>query len=593
MKNVLSTFAMLAVLGVLGYFGWSYYQSKERAAEPLTGDGFLAPEKQQVIWDAEHVTFEVEHRLGKAFLEAWQSQDVKKLTSLLHPDFQAVLPQTTEWTVISKPPLEEKIRLSPRLDEEPLTADTNEFLKVLLDPIRDVKIKKKKLRVLKISDMGKGLWSCRFLLAGSGVDGNSVSRHYESEHDVCLEIKDEKKLGEAASILQWEVRTETQRRCDKPIMEEITSLLGLDQSGLKDNWDLEKGKAQQHNFQVAVEDFDLDNDLDISVMTVDGKRYLFAFEDGKYKNVTKELGIPMAGMDPMQMDIFSTAWIDIDNDGYPELISGARVFKNIRGELFKDITTETRLLFDPEVMGLNVVDFNNDGFLDLYVVYQRPYGIAAKTDEGREAASQQARWIDEETSGKVNELFKNNGDGTFRMETLLSGTGGGKRHSQAAAWFFYDDDIYPDVYIANDFGKNVLLRNGGPGEPFEDVSVESGTNGFATSMGVVAGDVDNDGESDLFVANMFSKMGRRIIEMVSPEDYTPEVHSQIVGSCAGNRLYRRTGPDGKYEDSSVASGVNEVGWAWAPTMADLDSDGWLDLYSTSGFMSFDRKKPDG
>ena len=81
--------------------------------------------------------------------------------------------------------------------------------------------------------------------------------------------------------------------------------------------------------------------------------------------------------------------------------------------------------------------------------------------------------------------------------------------------------------------------------------------------------------------------------MVSAEDYTPATYQQIIGSCAGNQLYRRTGSDQSYQDISFDAGVNEVGWAWAPTMLDLDSDGWLDLYSTSGFMSFDHEKPDG
>ena len=593
MKNVLGTFAMLAVLGIIGYFGWNFYQSVKPTPKPLTGEGILAVEKQEIIWDAEHVTFEVEHRLGKAFLKAWQEQDVDKLKSLLHSDFQATLPQTDEWTVINKPPLEEKIRITLTGEEKlPTSNDTTAFLTAIIDPIRDVKIKKKKLRVLKIADMGNDLWRCRFLLAGSGVDKDSIQRHVQSEHEVLLTIPDEKQLGKAASIKKWDFWSETVRRCDKPIMEEITDELELDKSGLADNWNMEVDKTSQHNFQIAVEDFDLDGDLDISVMSVSSARAVFAFEDGKYKNVTKDLEIPEVDADPRAMDIFSTAWIDIDNDGYPELISGARIFKNHDGKKFS-LLPSTNLGFDAEVMGLNVVDYNNDGWLDLYVIYQRPFGLAANTEEGQEAVNRKSKWIDEEASGKENQLFRNNGDGTFGYQTTMMGVGGGKRHSQSAVWFHYDDDIYPDLYVANDFARNLLLRNGGPNNPFEDISQASGSDGFATSMGVVAGDVDNDGKSDIYVSNMFSKMGRRIIEMVSEEDYTSSVYSQIVGSCSGNRLYRRSGPDGRYEDTSIDAGVNEVGWAWGPTMADLDSDGWLDLYSTTGFMSFDRKKPDG
>ena len=120
----------------------------------------------------------------------------------------------------------------------------------------------------------------------------------------------------------------------------------------------------------------------------------------------------------------------------------------------------------------------------------------------------------------------------------------------------------------------------------------SGTSDFATSMAVAAGDLNNDGRSELYVANMYSKMGRRIIAHVSEEDYPAGIFQQIQGSCAGNRLYSNRA-DGTYHEFSDEAGVNAVGWAYAPAMVDLDSDGWLDLYATTGFISFDRHKPDG
>ncbi len=88
-------------------------------------------------------------------------------------------------------------------------------------------------------------------------------------------------------------------------------------------------------------------------------------------------------------------------------------------------------------------------------------------------------------------------------------------------------------------------------------------------------------------------MGRRIIAHVAPADYSRGIYEQIQGACAGNRLYQRTGDGLSYKDQSTRLGVNGIGWAFAPAMVDLDSDGLLDLYATTGFMSFDRRKPDG
>ena len=88
-------------------------------------------------------------------------------------------------------------------------------------------------------------------------------------------------------------------------------------------------------------------------------------------------------------------------------------------------------------------------------------------------------------------------------------------------------------------------------------------------------------------------MGWRIIGQVTPEDYPAGVYEQIVGSCAGNSLYGRDRDDRPYKEQSGTAGVNAVGWAYAPAMVDLDGDGRLDLYATTGYQSFDREKPDG
>ena len=137
----------------------------------------------------------------------------------------------------------------------------------------------------------------------------------------------------------------------------------------------------------------------------------------------------------------------------------------------------------------------------------------------------------------------------------------------------------------------MVLRNKGDGT-FEDATDSSGAADFATSMGVATGDINNDGTTEIYVANMYSKMGRRIISHVSEDDYPKNIYPQIQGSCAGNRLYQ-IGDDGSYSDVTDIAGVNEVGWAFGPLLCDFDGDGLLDVYATTGFMSFKRDKPDG
>ncbi len=137
----------------------------------------------------------------------------------------------------------------------------------------------------------------------------------------------------------------------------------------------------------------------------------------------------------------------------------------------------------------------------------------------------------------------------------------------------------------------MLINRGGNGK-FRDASDEAGVSDYATSMGVATGDLTGDGRSDIYVANMYSKMGRRIIAHVSEEDYPDGIFTQIQGSCAGNRLYSADGVQ-QFQEVAEAFHVNTVGWAYAPALADFDADGRLDIYSTTGFLSYERSKPDG
>ena len=92
---------------------------------------------------------------------------------------------------------------------------------------------------------------------------------------------------------------------------------------------------------------------------------------------------------------------------------------------------------------------------------------------------------------------------------------------------------------------------------------------------------------------MFSKMGRRIIDHVSESDYPDGVYKGIQGSCAGSHLYKLTEGNHQYKEISVDKHVNAVGWAFAPVFSDFDADGLLDIYAASGFISTNRRKPDG
>jgi len=118
-----------------------------------------------------------------------------------------------------------------------------------------------------------------------------------------------------------------------------------------------------------------------------------------------------------------------------------------------------------------------------------------------------------------------------------------------------------------------------------------GPNDFGT-MGLTCGDVNNDGKIDFYLANMYSKTGARIIANLRPDAYPEPIMATMRRFVSGSQLYLNRGAL-RFEPVGQAYQMNDVGWAYGPALADLDNDGWLDLFATSGFITADPNEPDG
>lgn len=219
----------------------------------------------------------------------------------------------------------------------------------------------------------------------------------------------------------------------------------------------------------------------------------------------------------------------------------------------------------PETMGSGVawLDYDNDGWMDLYVVQSGLFAPSRKTGDGRRETSAQDR------------LFRNNGNGTFTDVTekaKLRDDG----YGMGAIAADYDNDGLTDVFVTN-FERNILFRNNGDGT-FSDVTEKARLAGSGWSTSAAFADFDGDGFLDLFVVRYLDYSVEKNYfcgdRVTGKRDYChPSLYPPI-----SNLLYRNRG-DGTFEDVTVSSGVSTaLGKGLGVVVADLDADGRPDIY---------------
>ena len=309
---------------------------------------------------------------------------------------------------------------------------------------------------------------------------------------------------------------------------------------------------------------------------------------------------------------------DFDNDGDLDVVASSlgldhqlRYFRNNGNGSFTEATKEAGLI--GEVGGLNIVqtDYNNDGWLDIFVMRGGWFGMEGKHpksllknrgdgtfDDVTEAVgllsfapTQTATWFDyngdgwldvfighETRDGDTNvcQLLRNNRNGTFTECANASGVAvvGWVKGATSGD---YNNDGRPDLYISRLGEPNLLLRNDGAKDggssdwKFTDVSIEAGVTEPKYSFPTWFFDYDNDGWLDIFVCGY---RGVNVGDVAA--DYLGLEHR-----AERPRLYRNLG-NGKFEDATKRAGLNRLLLAMGSNFGDLDNDGWLDFYLGTG-----------
>ncbi|UCF37253.1 MAG: CRTAC1 family protein [Acidobacteriota bacterium] len=209
--------------------------------------------------------------------------------------------------------------------------------------------------------------------------------------------------------------------------------------------------------------------------------------------------------------------------------------------------------------GATVFDYNNDGYVDFYF----PNGAwlrAVNDNRGRRLRDK-----------LQNQLFRNNGDGTFTDVTADAGVGD-KSPSFGASTADFDSDGDQDIYVLN-YGPNVLYRNNGDGT-FTDISAASGLADPSWSLSAPWIDYDNDGDLDVFVANYLQYDDGKFRAYYAAAGYP----GPLSYASQDDKLYRNNG-DGTFTDVSREAGITGLnGRAMSATAADLNDDGFIDIY---------------
>jgi enediyne biosynthesis protein E4 len=284
--------------------------------------------------------------------------------------------------------------------------------------------------------------------------------------------------------------------------------------------------------------------------------------DGTFIDVTEKAGLTGIGYS------MGVAAGDYDNDGFVDLyvtgLNQNQLFHNNGDGTFTDVTAKTGVTGIIPGYGkawgatAGWFDYNNDGFLDLLVVDYLDYNMkSAKlcTAQGQPAYCSPINFL-----GTPNILYRNNRDGTFTDVSQQSHISQFIGKGMGVSFADYDNDGFTDIFVTNDTFQNFLLHNNGDGT-FSEVGLLAGVaytafGNAVAGMGTDFRDLENNGRPDIFETAMFGE---------------------------GFPLYRNMGK-GQFQDATGSSGLTKYTsrlTAWGAGVFDFDNDGWKDLFTAN------------
>ncbi|MEZ6019782.1 MAG: CRTAC1 family protein [Planctomycetota bacterium] len=296
--------------------------------------------------------------------------------------------------------------------------------------------------------------------------------------------------------------------------------------------------------------------------------------DGTFEDRTEAAGVGDTGAG------MGALFFDADGDGHLDLYVANygrdRLFRGKGDGTFE--AADAALVDAPELWSaaVSAADYDGDGDLDLYVTAYLDYDPSKMPPADALERFQREDPIEMlpfAFPGQRNTLWRNDSEtGKLRFTDVTAELGVGNETglSMQALWWDFDVDGDPDLYIANDVSPNVMFLNRGDGT-FEDISFAAGLDDPRGGMGLDTGDVDGDGDEDLFLSNW-------------------ELESNALYKNHGRRESASRTRRANFRDQTIAAGLGSYGvgvTSWGVEFFDLELDGDLDLFVANGYTSPD------
>jgi tetratricopeptide (TPR) repeat protein len=334
------------------------------------------------------------------------------------------------------------------------------------------------------------------------------------------------------------------------------------------------------NQGISVGDIDNDGADEIYVCQPGGlpNRLYKIHADGTSEDITLRSGLGI--LDETTCALFA----DFRNSGNQDAVllcaNGPLLFLNRGDGTFVEEPDAFHFNSPPQgsFTGMAAADYDRDGRLDLYLCCY----VYFQSEDQYQFPSP----YHDAQNGPPNFLFQNRAAGKngIHFIDVTEQTGinqNNDRFSFAPAWCDFDGDGWPDLYVANDFGRNNFYRN--REGKFSDEAAAAGVQDIGPGMSASWFDYDGDGRPDLYVSNMWTAAGQRVIQDAAfkPAKGNEDAYRRHT---KGNSLYRNSG-NGNFVETSRPQGVETGRWAWGSGGVDFDLDGSPEIFISTGMVT--------